>query len=62
MFNENNSEEERSSGTTETGVGKKDLQINKNTKEEEHQKVRRKRARTLQVCRGAMKSWRATRV
>ena len=31
----NNNEEERSSGTTGTGVSQKDLQISKETKEEE---------------------------
>ena len=34
-FNRNNTEEERSSGTTGTGVSQKDLQISKKTKEEE---------------------------
>ena len=34
-FNKNNNEEERSSGTTGTGVSQKDLQISEKTKEEE---------------------------
>ena len=35
-FNKNNNEEERSSGTTGTGVSQKDLQISKKTEEVEN--------------------------